>query len=165
MRYAERLPKKWAKPGTTTAKLANASIAGSYPPRSDLMAAGITISSPCIVVDMHNVILAWYLPGALSDSRQVNPFIRLISAAYATVLTLFQGAMKAATKKLYPLLGEHRSGASWRLNPENFRPGSEVPIGVINFSSGWFQQAHQVSSLACKVLPFGSLFRPRRPCS
>jgi hypothetical protein len=163
--YSQRLPKRPARPGTNTAKDSEASIRRSYPPWSDLTAAGLTISSPCVVVDMDNVILAWYLPGALSDSRQVNRLICLISAAYLTFLTSFQGAMMAATKKLYLLLGGHQSGTSWRVDPETFCQGQEVPIGVINFSLGWFERAHQVSSLACKVLPFGSLFRPRRPCS
>jgi hypothetical protein len=156
-RYSQRLPKRPARPGTNTAKDSEASIRRSYPPWSDLTAAGLTISSPCVVVDMDNVILAWYLPGALSDSRQVNQLICLISAAYLTFLTSFQGAMMVATKKLYLLLGGHQSGSSWRVDPETFCQGQEVPIGVINFSSGLFERVHQVSSLACEVLPFGSL--------
>ena len=64
-----------------TATRAEASLRGRYPPRSDFAAAGVAISRPCIVVDMDNVILAWYLPGILSDSRQVNIIICLISAA------------------------------------------------------------------------------------
>ena len=29
-------------------------------------------SCPCIIVDMHGVILAWYLPGVLSKYQQVG---------------------------------------------------------------------------------------------
>lgn len=32
---------------------------------------------------------------------------------------------------------------SWR--DHGFHPGSEVPTGVINFSSGWFEQGHEVT--------------------
>jgi hypothetical protein len=163
--YSQRLPKNPARPGTNAAKDAKARIRRSYPPRSDLTAARLTISCPCVVVDMHNVILAWYLPGALSDSRQVNPFICLISAAYITVLTSFQGAMMAATKKLYPLLGGHQSGTSWHIDHNNFRLGPEVPIGIINFSSGWFELGHQVSSLAHKSYHSAAYFNQGDPAS
>jgi hypothetical protein len=80
-RYAQRLPKRPANAGTKAEISAEASLRRHYPPRSDLAAAGVTISCPCIVVDMDNIILAWYLPGVLSNSRQVNPFVFLISTA------------------------------------------------------------------------------------
>jgi hypothetical protein len=70
--------------------------------------------------------------------------------------------MMAATEKLHPLLRKRQPGTSWRVNPQMFHSEPEgpkvptIPRGVINFSSGWFEQGHDVSSLACKVLPFGS---------
>jgi hypothetical protein len=70
-RYAQMLPKKPANPGTRGAFDAETRLKRHYPPQSDLAAAGVTISRPCIIVDMDNVILGWYLPGILSDSRQV----------------------------------------------------------------------------------------------
>ena len=41
-----------------------------YPPQNE-SAADLPISRPCIIVDMQGIILAWYLPGILKDSRQV----------------------------------------------------------------------------------------------
>ena len=71
-RYAERVPKKTL--GAKPAEKKESHLRLRFPPRDGLM-AGITMSSPCIVVDMHNVILAWYLPGILDASRQVSLFI------------------------------------------------------------------------------------------
>lgn len=72
-RYAGRLPKKPANPGTRAQAAidAEARLRDRYHPQSNSAAAGVTISRPCIFVDMDNVILGWYLPGILSDSRQV----------------------------------------------------------------------------------------------
>lgn len=67
--YAEKLPKRYLSPGAMA--LLEASLRRQYPPEGDL-AAGIITSKPCIIVDKHNVIIAWYLPGILSKSRQVN---------------------------------------------------------------------------------------------
>ena len=72
-RYADKLPKKLARPGTAAAKTQEAIMRRQYPPRND-SAADIPISRPCIVVDMQGVILAWHLPGILTDSRQVSLF-------------------------------------------------------------------------------------------
>jgi len=36
------------------------------------MAAALTISRPCIIVDKQGMILAWHLPGILNDSWQVS---------------------------------------------------------------------------------------------
>jgi hypothetical protein len=41
-------------------------------------------SSPCIVVDMQGIILTWYLPGILTDSRQVGLFALPITAKNLT---------------------------------------------------------------------------------
>jgi hypothetical protein len=73
-RYAHRLPRKILKPETQAAKNSEASLRSIYPPQSDLETAGATISSPCIVVDMDGIILTWYLPGILNESRQVRSF-------------------------------------------------------------------------------------------
>jgi hypothetical protein len=72
--------------------------------------------------------------------------------------------MMAATETVYPILGQPQSGTSWRKNRDNFYSGQEVPSGSINFALAWFEQAHDVSSSACKVLlPFGSSSQLRRP--
>ena len=39
-----------------------------YPPLN-----GVKILKPCIIVDKQGIIMLWYLPGILNDSRQVNP--------------------------------------------------------------------------------------------
>lgn len=44
----------------------------------------VTLSKPCIIHDMHGVVLTWYLPGILNDSRQVGLFnlVRLLRKPY-----------------------------------------------------------------------------------
>lgn len=55
----------------------------------------------------------------------------------------------AATEKLRQLpemsriTGGTKGRTSWR--DHGFSPGSEVPTGVMNFSSGWFEQGHEVT--------------------
>jgi hypothetical protein len=68
-RYAERLPKKPSRPGTKASKEKEASLKQRYPPLN-----GVTASIPCVVVDMQGIILTWYLPGILTDSRQAGLF-------------------------------------------------------------------------------------------
>jgi len=71
--------------------------------------------------------------------------------------------MMAATEKLRPLLEATHAGTSWRVDEDNFHPGPIVPTGVVTLSSGWFEVGKEVSSLACKALPFSSSFQLRRP--
>ncbi|KAI9431400.1 hypothetical protein H4582DRAFT_2082573 [Lactarius indigo] len=123
-RYAEKLPKKFPRPGTAAADAGEAIMRRQYPPRND-SAADIPISRPCIIVDMQGVILAWHLPGILNDSRQSE--------------------MMAATAKLHPLLEKRRTGTSWRLDPGYFPSGLDGHQGLIDLSPAWFQQGHEVS--------------------
>jgi hypothetical protein len=46
------LPKKPANPGTRGAFDAETCLKRHYPPQSDLVAAGVTILRPCIIVDV-----------------------------------------------------------------------------------------------------------------
>jgi hypothetical protein len=54
----------------------------------------------------------------------------------------------AATEKLRSFLGKKQTGASGRARCENFHPGPDVQTGMITLSPAWFQQGHNVSSLA-----------------
>ena len=67
--YVEMLPKKPLKSGTKASKEKEASLKWQYPPLN-----GVTASLPCIIVDMQGIILAWYLSGILTNSRQVSLF-------------------------------------------------------------------------------------------
>lgn len=75
-RYADRLPLRPANSGTKSALATEDRLNRRYPPRNDLTAE-VPISRPCIIVDMHGIILAWHLPRILKDSRQVS-FFRLV---------------------------------------------------------------------------------------
>ncbi|KAH9166668.1 hypothetical protein EDB89DRAFT_1857208 [Lactarius sanguifluus] len=86
-----------------------------YPPRNDL-AVDIPISRPCIVIDMQGVILAWHLPGILSDSWQ----------------------------KLHSMLEKRPKGTSWRVDLGYFPSGLEGLQGLADFSPAWFQQGHEM---------------------
>ena len=68
-RYVERLPKKPSKPGTKASDEREASLRWQYPPLN-----GVTASMLCIIVDMQGIILAWYLPGIMTNSRQAGLF-------------------------------------------------------------------------------------------
>jgi len=68
-RYAENLPKFFSRPGTRASKQREESQRKRYHPLD-----GVKVSTLCIIVDMHGIILAWYLPGILSNYRQVRMF-------------------------------------------------------------------------------------------
>jgi hypothetical protein len=72
-RYADKLPLRPANSGTKAALQTEESLNRRYPPRND-SASEVPISRPCIIVDMHGIILAWHLPRILKDSRQVSIF-------------------------------------------------------------------------------------------
>ena len=66
--YSQRLPKGLLREGSKADRDLKASLRKQYPPVEDTAVK----TRPCIIVDLHGVILAWYLPGILSNSRQVG---------------------------------------------------------------------------------------------
>jgi hypothetical protein len=73
-RYIEELPKQPAFSekdvvSGTVPKSKENRLLEKYPPLS-----GVKISKPCIIIDKQGIIMVWYLPGILNDSRQVGPF-------------------------------------------------------------------------------------------
>ena len=139
-RYAEMLPKKSLQPGTKASHAKEASLRRRYLPLN-----GVSASTPCIIVDMQGIILAWYLPEILTDSRQVSLVGRSNLNRKPDGI---QSAMLAAREKLRPLLKIPPSGSSsWRDDPSNFHSGEDLK-GTVNFSPAWFPQGHDVSALA-----------------
>jgi hypothetical protein len=82
-RYADMVPKNPQNSGTKASNKKEASLRQRYPPLKN-----ITASMPCIIVDMHGVILTWYLPGILTDARQVSVFVVPIVAENLTPLRM-----------------------------------------------------------------------------
>ena len=91
----------------------------------------VIASTLCIIVDMQGIILAWYLPGILSDSRQVGLFSL---SDHSRKLDVSQNSMLMAQKKLHPLITIPRSSSSWHNDLEKFPPGGEGPQGLVNLS-------------------------------
>jgi hypothetical protein len=137
MRYAERLLKKSLWSGTKASHEKEESLRQQYPPLNGVMA-----SMPCIIVDMQGIILAWYLPGILTDSRQVS-FVRRSNCSRKP--DNIQNAMLEVQEKLHPLLKMLPCHGSWCVNETNFQPGDLQ--GVVTLSPVWFQQGHDVSTL------------------
>jgi hypothetical protein len=71
MHYADKLPKGPTNSGTKAGQQSKDRMRNKYPPEEN-SAAKVPISSPCIIVDMQGIILAWYLPRILNRSRQVD---------------------------------------------------------------------------------------------
>ena len=165
-RYASRLPKKASKKETKAYQERETSLRKRYPPLN-----GVEVSRPCIIVDMHGVILAWYLPGILKDSRQVG---MLTLSNHGSKPDTHQSEIMVATEKLHPMLKKKQkksnaskacAGTSWRTDPKYFHSGALALKGSINISPAWFQQAHEVSVSARGPFYFiGSLFQMRRRC-
>jgi hypothetical protein len=143
-RYAEMLPKNPSKPGTKAAIEKEASLRLRYPPLNE-----VTASTPCIIVDMHGIVLTWYLPGILSDSRKVGLFsLSDLLSDHNRVPDYSQNAMLAAREKLRPSLKPSKAGRCWRDDLKLYRSGGEGPQGLVNLSPAWFPQGHDVSALA-----------------
>jgi hypothetical protein len=137
------LPKKPSKSGTKASHEKEASLRRRYPPLD-----GFTASLPCIIVDMQGIILAWYLPGILTDSRQVSLFTLSNRNGKHDAS---QNAMLLARERLRPLLEKSlRGGGTWRDKMEHFHSG-EGPQGSVNLSPAWFQQGHDVSASEYRI--------------
>ena len=141
--YAEMLPKKPSKSGTKASNEKEASLRWWYP-----LLNGDTASLPCIIVDMQGIILAWYLSGILTDSRQVGLFALSDSNGKPDAN---QNSMLVAREKLRLLLEKllHCS-STWHNDLKNFHPGEGLQ-GSVNLSPAWFQQGHDVSASSCRI--------------
>jgi hypothetical protein len=142
--YAAKLPRRAAKSDSKASKKKEDSLKKRYPPLN-----GVAISRSCIITDMHGVVLAWYLPGILTDFRQART-LKLSNDRRKP--DIYQGAILAATEKLYPLLKKNgnknqkkKSGTSWRNDPKIFNSGTQMPKGSVNISPAWFKRGHDVS--------------------
>ena len=137
----DRLPKKIKNPGSQSSKCREKTLRRDYP----LPDRVTTISTPCIIVDVQGIVLAWYLPGILTSSRQVS-----LSALpdHNRNSDSCQNAMLAVREKLRLLLRPTQSGSTWRNNPSNFNLGEDLISGSETFSPAWFQQGHDVSASA-----------------
>ena len=142
MRYADKLPKKPLTRGSDAAKAKEASLKQQFVPLD-----GVTISTPCVIIDSQGIIMAWYLPKILSDARQVGllPFNRIKRP------NVSQNVMLVARQKLRPLLDSSIHGRCWRDNLEYFHLGEESLRGSVNFSPAWFQQGRDVSTSIRRV--------------
>src|SRR5260370_14011722 len=70
--YADMVPKKPSIRKTKAGNLKEDQLTARYPPLNPLKQ--IRGNKQCIIVDRHGIILTWYLPGILEDSRQVGLF-------------------------------------------------------------------------------------------
>lgn len=143
VRYADKLPKRYLNPNSETSKKKEARRQHRYPPEKN----EVTVSMPCIVVDMHGIIVTWYLPGILTNFRQAGLFTLSDGSDRSKKSDIFQNAMLTARERLGPLLDIPQNPRSWRDNPEYFHLG-DGPQGSENLSPGWFQQGHDVSASA-----------------
>jgi hypothetical protein len=108
------------------------------------------LNVPAAIMDRKDVVIAWYIPDALTPEIQV-------SSEYSHSLNdcirvhMFQGDILNATKLMEEemqnsIQSDHNGRASWRCSEGLFSDTSgELPAGCINVSPAWFQQGHEVS--------------------
>ena len=144
VRYADRLsPRESGRNEEREAKLAS-----EYPPPVDLLQ--MVVDVPSIVVDMHGVILAWYLPQVLSPKCQVRQLFQILP----TVSDLGQVKIWNASAFINHTMGVNQpkevSEKSWRKSSEYYCPADLCKVcegGCIDFSPAWFQQGHNVGTM------------------
>ncbi|KIM35995.1 hypothetical protein M413DRAFT_78802, partial [Hebeloma cylindrosporum] len=88
---------------------------------------------PILVTDRSGNALAWYLPRALSSSRQ--------------------DTMWQALRELEPELIIKQHSTQWRAGPQNYRnpKDTELKPGTVNMSPAWFEQGHDTEKFSLKV--------------
>jgi hypothetical protein len=69
------------KRGTKAANEREESLRRRYPPLN-----GVRALIPCVIVDVQGIIVTWYLPGILSNTRQVGLLVCPIAAENLTPL-------------------------------------------------------------------------------
>ena len=83
------------------------------------------VSKPTSIVDRDGCILAWYLPRAFREARQVTfpaPNIIILE------LTMFQLIIWNMIKLLQPLFKGGCDTGNWRTAPEFFKNPSDCPV-------------------------------------
>jgi hypothetical protein len=91
---------------------------------------------------MQRVILVWYLPGILGDSRQVGSHAL---SDHQIKYNVFQREMMATTAKLHKVLEKQPEDLTWRSNDKYYPPGTEGPQGAVNLSPAWYAKGHEVN--------------------
>lgn len=142
-RYCHKLPKTES---LSSVKTTLKKMAKRYPPRDP----PIVLSQPCVIIDRHDRIIAWYLPNIITLSRQVSD--QYISHPWSDDQ---QQMLYQSTGHLHRAFQHNTSRPSraensmWRLAETHFKPRSscvDVPPGTVNMAPAWFQQAHDVST-------------------
>jgi hypothetical protein len=87
MHYVDKLLKKPSLQGSDAAKAKEASLKQQF-----ALLDGVTALAPCIIINAQGIIMAWYLPNFLSDSRQVG----LLLSNHIKRLNASQNAMLMA---------------------------------------------------------------------
>ena len=141
-RYADKLGQNFPNPGTNGSITKERSLRKRYPPLK-----GVTFSAPCIIVDMQGIILTWYLPEILSESRQASV---PLASGHSRKPNPSQNAMLVARENLGLLVEIPKTSKSWRNDAKNFRPRRKGAPGLVNLSPAWFQKGHDVSISAHK---------------
>ena len=136
------LPKNPSNLGTKASDQNEAMLRRRFPPLKEVK----SLTAPCILVDRHGIILAWYLPGILSDYRQVA--IPFPLSDLSGISDASQNTMLEAQKKLRPSLKQPQSGGCWRNDSQYFNSEGEGTPGTVTLSPAWFPQAHDVSPSA-----------------
>jgi hypothetical protein len=140
-RYSSRLGQK--PTGFNTAK--EAALMRRHPVLFD---PPITANTPLHVQDCHGRILCWYLPDALTPTRQVCGYLLNGTSNFDSCPQLI---IAESLKHMNILLSRSMSSSAkknWRTDPALFRAKHEcssIMPGTVELSPAWFQQGHDVS--------------------
>lgn len=100
------------------------------------------VIEPLTVADRHGRMLLWYLPNIFTMKRRVcgkfMPALQTRTDGQASILEdllILEGLFNV----------EQSQPQNWRAGPNYFTPVPRgLPVGVINLSPAWFEQAHEV---------------------
>jgi len=111
------------------------------------------ISEPATIVDDSGIMIDWHLPGVVFPQRMVGKLalttllINNIMQQYVNTVT--RNISPLAAEKLQEVIGDVAKGKNvcWRTEPRYFVTDSSPVFGrgTLDFSPGWFAQAHEVS--------------------
>jgi len=104
------------------------------------------VADPCTVTDSWGNSLVWYLPGILTERRQVSTFkMYCASESRSDDFAIIKNMLWNSLKDVQSSFSIDNSSSSMRVSPMYYRKSHKgLKPGNLSLSPAWFQQGHEV---------------------
>jgi hypothetical protein len=112
------------------------------------------VNKPATVVDSQGQLMAWYLPGLLTNHQSVShisiSFLLCNDRRQRLMLGASENVQAIGSQKIHSKKHSKKGvKVNWRVDKKNFRfdsPNQHLSPGSDEYSAGWFAQGHTVSA-------------------